>query len=205
MKWIKNKESSCTGFVTKLSSTRLLLSEVIWKSPYITQKYLADTGKKIENLKTVEFFNGKQLIDAIMEHEKFGARLQSREHCAALMSYIMSLGTFFHVEKEFKTEKTEKKKDKKKFRLLFRSNFKERPQTFEGIFYGNESRKFYFRFCWDILYVEFWASWYFLTAQCICFYYACNFDDSLSDFATTGTIRLGLKFLIKNKDNKGSP
>ncbi|CBY40543.1 unnamed protein product [Oikopleura dioica] len=98
---------------------------------YKTAPIRTDTGKKIENLKTVEFFNGKQLIDAIMEHEKFGARLQSREHCAALMSYIMSLGTFFHVEKEFKTEKTEKKKDKKKFRLLFRSNFKERPQTFE--------------------------------------------------------------------------
>ena len=96
------------------------------------QKYLADTGKKIENLKIVKYFSGKQLIDAIMEEKKFCSQLQSREHCVKLMSYIMSLGIFFHVEKEFKTEKTEKKKDKKKFRLLFRSNFKERPQTFEG-------------------------------------------------------------------------
>ena len=89
----------------------------------------------MENLKVVEYFNGKQLIDAIMEEEKFRGQLQSRQHCADLMSYIMSLGTFFHVEKEIKTEKTGKKKDKKKFRLLFRSNFKERPQTFEGIFH----------------------------------------------------------------------
>jgi hypothetical protein len=81
---------------------------------YKTAPIRTDTGKKIENLKIVKYFSGKQVIDAIMEEKKFSSQLQSREHCVKLMSYIMSLGIFFHVEKESKTEKTEKKKDKKK-------------------------------------------------------------------------------------------
>ncbi|CAG5107452.1 Oidioi.mRNA.OKI2018_I69.chr1.g3329.t1.cds [Oikopleura dioica] len=91
----------------------------------------ANTGKKIENLDgQVEYFSGKQIIDAIMESEIWGRPngFQSRENCIAVISFIMSLGTFLRVHKEYKITKeniSKKQLSKKKYRLLL--NVEEQP------------------------------------------------------------------------------
>lgn len=124
---------------------------------------------------------------------------QSRENCIAVLNFIMSLGTFLRVHKEYKiTMKNISKKEisKKKYRLLL--NVEEQP-PFEGkILMLYEACWANFRFCRWVLHVELSPAKsirHFVRHTCHCWFFDSSYVPNL---AREDSRRIGLKIISKS-------